>query len=209
MSEFKITIKSAWRSAHPVIVAALAAHGVAAWLTAVVSPAPLWTAIATTLTFAVVWWAIARRVADNGDPVPRSTQSALYAAAMTAAGVLVGAGLIAAMLGTAHTFYCAPTIPWRIEIALFGSVFVGLVARIVQVRGLSQWLPPLALIALLWIAPYYGYFSAAVFLGLSLMVDCRDLPVVQLYVAALGMVAGKALGCVLADWLTRPPRGAA
>lgn len=193
----------AWRSARVQIGAALAAHGVASALTGYLSAVPLVTAIAATLTFASAWLYGARRRAETAVSAASSSNWLdLYAAALTAGAVAVGAWMISAVAGDASAFYCAPEVPWRIEIALFGSIVVGLSTAMAHVRRLSALMYPLTLMALLWIAPYYGYFSGAVYLGLGLVAGCPDRSVVQLGVTALGMVAGKVIGNMLANWLS-------
>lgn len=175
-------------------------------MTAYLSPVPLVTAIAATLTFAAAWPYGVRPPETETRAASLSTLVDLYAAAFTAAGVLVGAWMISAIVGDASAFYCEPAIPWRIEIALFGSFFVGLSTAMAHVRRRSVLTYPLTLVALLWIAPYYGYFSGAVFLGLGLVANCPDRSVVQFGIAVLGMVAGKAIGSMLAVWLLKARR---
>lgn len=70
---------------------------------------------------------------------------------------------------------------------------------------------PLVLLALLWIAPFYGFFSAPLFLGVSLNTLCPGRPIVTLVLAALGMRVGEQAGLAAAGWLSgaQPLRGEA
>ncbi|HEY0846002.1 MAG TPA: hypothetical protein VGE12_11590 [Noviherbaspirillum sp.] len=191
---------------HDVLVlvgAALAAHAVASTLTVFWSTVPTLTAIAATLTFAAVWLYGYRRSGSTGRPVPPDTRLDLYVSGFTVAGTMFGAWIITATIGEASAFYCAKAVPWRVEVALFGSFAVGLLSRMGNTRGRSLLAYPLALVALLWIAPYYGYFSGAAFLGISVMTKCPDQSIIQIAVAALAMTAGKILGGMLAAWLLK------
>lgn len=141
----------------------------------------------------------------DAGPVSPSTLRDLYCAAFTVVGVLLGAWVIAVLAGDAGAYYCAPTVPWRIEIALFGSFALDLLARMARARGLAAVTYPFTLLALFWIAPFYGYFSGPVFLGISMIADCAKRSVVQLCIAALGMAAEKSLGSTLASSLLKQP----
>jgi hypothetical protein len=120
--------------------------------------------------------------------------------------VIVGAGawLIGRVLGTGAGFYCEPLVPWRIEIALFGSFGVAYITSMARQRRHARAVYPLAVLALLWIAPFYGFFSAPLFLGLSLTTMCPGRPIVTVVLAALGMCAGEQLGLAAASWIRGP-----
>ena len=89
-------------------------------------------------------------------------------------------------------------MPWRIEIALFGSFGVAYVTSMARRRRRAWAAYPLALVALLWIAPFYGFFSAPLFLGVSLNTMCPGRPIVTVVLAALGMRAGEQVGLAAA-----------
>ncbi|HUG35916.1 MAG TPA: hypothetical protein VML54_03140 [Candidatus Limnocylindrales bacterium] len=112
-----------------------------------------------------------------------------------------GAWLIGRVLGTGAGFYCEPLVPWHIEIALFGSFGVAYVTAMARQRRRARAAHALAVLALLWIAPFYGYFSAPVFLGLSLNMMCPGRPIVTVVLAALGMRVGEHLGLTAANWI--------
>lgn len=85
---------------------------------------PLLTAVAATLVFAGISLAYGRRPGAAVGPVPGRLPESLAADAMVL--VIVGAvtALIGRAVGTGAAFYCEPLVPWRIEIALFGSFAV-------------------------------------------------------------------------------------
>ncbi len=198
-------VVGAWNCARGQIAAGLAAHVVASVLTVFVSPAPLLTAIAATLAFAATWLYFSHGMLVGDRVASPSALRNLYAVLFTTAAILVGAWMITAVVGNASTFYCTPAIPWRIEIALFGSFAIGLLDKLPRPRGLSVLAYPLTMLALLWVAPFYGYFSGAIFFGIGLTLNCPDHSFVQFCLAALGMVGGNALGTILAGWLLKAP----
>ncbi|WP_136416044.1 hypothetical protein [Herbaspirillum sp. ST 5-3] len=181
---------------------ALTAHAVASALTVYAATVPALIALAATLAFAAAWRYGPRRVSVRAGHVSSRVISDLYGSFLAAAATLAGAWAITAVIGDAHAYYCSEAVPWRIEIALFGSFALGLLCRMAEARGLQMLAYPLTLLALFWIAPYYGYFSGPVFLGIGLITDCTDRSVVQLCVAAFGMVAGTAIGRSIAAWLS-------
>lgn len=191
-------VASAWHQARILVVAALAAHGVT---NALVSSAPLLTALAATLSFAAVWLYGARNFAVKTYPTMPGTAFGLYTAAFTAAGVLLGAWIIKGIIGSASAFYCASAIPWRIEIALFLSFVISLFLRMAHTRRVFLLTYPLILLALFWIVPFYGYFLAPVFLVLALITDCADRPIIQIYLVTFGIAAGNIVGNMFAVWL--------
>jgi hypothetical protein len=125
--------------------------------------------------------------------------------------VTVGAGtrLIGRVLGAGAGFYCQPLVPWRIEIALFGSFSVAYVTGMARQRPGARAAYLLVVLALLWIAPFYGFFSAPLFLGMSLNTMCPGRPIVTVVLAALGMRVGEQLGLTAASWIRSAvlPRG--
>jgi len=172
-------------------------------MTVFFAPIPLLTAIAATLTFAGAWVYVTRSMGADISTSASYIAINLYANGFAAAGVAAGAGIITAVIGGTQAFYCAPAIPWRIDIALFGSFIIALLATLARPRGILKLTYPLSLLTLLWIAPYYGYFSGAIFLGISLINQCADRSAVQLVLVAAGMVTGNVLGILFALWLSK------
>lgn len=120
-------LAAAWRTAAPMIVSGLGAHVVIVGLTEYVSPVPLLTALFAALAFAAVSLTFAFQP-RQGVIVARSERPAmlrLQADGLALAAIGSGAWLIGRLLGTGTEIYCEPLVPWRIEIALFGSFAVG------------------------------------------------------------------------------------
>jgi hypothetical protein len=118
--------------------------------------------------------------------------------------VSIGAGtwLIGRVVGTGAAFYCEPLVPWRIEVALFGSFIGGYLTVMAHARHLAWAVYPLTMIVLLWIAPFYGFFSAPLFLGVSLNTLCYDRPIPTVLLAVLGMLIGERVGSAVAGWMS-------
>jgi hypothetical protein len=57
-----------------------------------------------------------------------------------AVAVFLGTRLLASALGDAHTFYCEPAVPWRIEIAIFGSFAIAFLTRMAGLAAAPGWL---------------------------------------------------------------------
>ena len=196
-------IDRAWRGASPLIVAGLLAHAVVVGLTAWTSPPPLLTALAATLVFAAVVLGLAPRFeVTAGWSEPLSVQ--FVTAALAFAAILAGVWVIGRVAGTGAEFYCTPLVPWRIETALFGSFAVGLLTAVPRSHRLARAVYPLTMVAFLWIAPFYGFFSAPIFLGVSINAPCPDRPMWTVLLVGLGMLVGERLGAAVAGWL-RPP----
>ena len=189
------------------IGAALAANAVTLWLSELVAPVPLVTAMLATLAFAGVWLGLSEHFSAGTSSLRLGLREHLYAAGLTMLGVFLGTWLLVAVIGDGRTFYCEPAVPWRIEIAMFGSFAVGFWTRMADARGRARLIYPLTLIALLWIAPFYGFFSAPIFLATQLAAGCADRGFVFLILAASGMVVGEPLGSVIGAWLSSPRHG--
>ena len=191
------------RSAEPLIAAALGAHIAVLVLTKLAAPAPLLTALAATTVFAGVSLAYAIR----GRTIVLDVPVALQLQAGLLGLVIIGAGawLLSGVLGTGAEFYCLPLVPWRVEIALFGSFAVGYLTVTVRPRQRRWATYPAVMIALLWIAPFYGFFSAPLFLGVSLSTMCADRPITTVVLTAIGMIAGEQFGRAVAEWLSGRP----
>lgn len=192
---------AAGHSAAPLIAAGLGAHAVIVGLTELVTPAPLLTALIATLVFAAVSIGCTpkRGTIVKGSPQPAFLQLQAQGLAVVAIGASVW--LIGHMFGTGTEFYCEPFVPWRIEIALFGSLAVGILTTMPAARRLEWAVYPLTMIAFLWIAPFYGFFSAPLFLGISLNNMCPDRSVAAVVLAALGMFVGGQIGHAVARWI--------
>lgn len=196
-------------TAEPLVTAGLAAHGSIVGLTAFSVLPPLLTALIATLVFAGITLAHGRRPGAVVGPSPGRLPANVLSDAVVL--VIVGAGgwLTGRTLGTGVAFYCEPLVPWRIEIALFGSFGLAYFTFMARQRRGAWAAYPLAVLALLWIAPFYGFFSAPLFLGVSLNTMCPGRPIVTVVLAALGMRVGEQLGLAAASLVSGafPSRG--
>lgn len=190
------------RTAEPLVVGGLAAHGSVVGLTAFSAPPPLLTALVATLVFAGISLAYGRRTGALVGPSPGRRPKSVVADAVVLVSVGAGGWLMGRVFGTGAAFYCEPLVPWRIEIALLGSFGVAYVTGMAGQRGRAWAGYPLAVLALLWIAPFYGFFSAPLFLGVSLTAMCPGRPIVSVILAALGLRVGEQVGLAAARWLS-------
>lgn len=199
------------RTAEPLVVAGLAAHGSVVGLTAFSARPPLLTALVATLVFAGISLAYGRRSGALVGPSPWRLPGGVLTDAIVFVIVAAGGWLIGRVLGTGAAFYCEPLVPWRIEIALGGSFGIASVTGMARQRRRAGAGYPVAVLALLWIAPFYGFFSAPLFLGMSLTTVCPGRSIVSLVLAALGMRVGEQVGLAVAGWTSgaSPPRGEA
>jgi hypothetical protein len=198
-------LAQAARSAAPLIAAGLSAHAVIVGLTELVLPAPLLTALVATLVFAAVSIVC---TPNQGAVVRSASQPAflpLQAQGLAAAGIAASVWLIDRLFGTGTAFYCEPFVPWRIEIAIFGSFAVGILTTMPPVGRLEWTIHPITMFAFLWIAPFYGFFSAPLFLGISLNNMCPDRSMTSVVLAALGILAGGQIGHGVARWISNRP----
>ena len=195
--------------AEPLVAAGLAAHGAVVGLPAFSAPTPLLTALVATLVFAGVSLAYGRLTGALVGPSPGQLAGSILADAVVLGIVAAGGWLIGHALGTGATFYCEPLVPWRIEIALFASFGVAYFTGMARQRGRAWAAYPLAVLALLWIAPFYGFFSAPLFLGVSLTAMCPGRPIFSVILAALGLRVGEQVGLAVARWISGavPPGG--
>jgi hypothetical protein len=197
----------AWRMAEPLVVAALSAHAAIVVLTDFLSPVPLATAVVATLLFAAVSLAY---VAPRGRPhdVLHDATASLWprpiAIGLAFLCISAGARLLAFILASAPAFYCHAAVPWRIEIALCGSSASGFVTAIAKTRARAWLVYPLTMVAFLWIAPFYGFFSAPVFLAVSLNTECPDRSLAAMALVAFGMMVGARMGTILAERVSGP-----
>lgn len=137
------------RTTEPLVVAGLAAHGSVVGLTAFSTPPPLLTALVATLVFAGATLAYGRLTGALVGPSPWRLPGSVLADTVVLGIVVAGGWLIGHALGTGATFYCEPLVPWRIEIALFGSFGVAYVTGVAGERGRAWAGYPLAVLALL------------------------------------------------------------
>ncbi len=194
-----------WRQVAPLTAAALTAQAVIV-LVGLVAPAPLLTAMLATVAFAGVWLAVSSRPGSGsrcGRPEPGL---GLYAAGLIAVAAFLGIQVLAVVLGDGHIFYCEPAVPWRIEIAIFGSFAIAFLTSAAEARSRARLVYALTLIAFLWIAPFYGFFSGPIFLAVGLVANCPDRSLMSVPLVGLGMIVGEQLGNRLGTWLSTPAR---
>ena len=205
VEEATIGPRSSIRSrAEPLVAAGLAAHGTIVGL-ATFAPPPLLIAVVATLVFGGISLAYGRRGRARVGPVPHQLRTDILSDTVVLAVVGAGCWLIGRGLGTGAVFYCEPLVPWRIEIALFGSFGLAYLTALARQRRRAWAGYPLAVLALLWIAPFYGFFSAPLFLAVSLNTLCPDRPIPTLFLTAVGLQAGERVGLALAGWPAGPP----
>jgi hypothetical protein len=193
----------------PLVVAGLAAHGCVLGLTAYFTLPPLLTALVTTLVYGGVGMAYGRRPGAVVGPAPGRLPRTILADSVVLVIVAAAGWLTGRTLGSGAAFYCEPLVPWRIEIALFGSFGLAYFSFGARQRRHAWATYPLGVLALLWIAPFYSFFSAPLFLGVSLNTMCPGRPIVTVVLAALGMRVGEQVGLAAAGWISGavPPRG--
>ncbi len=194
-----------WQQARPMIAAALVAQLVIVVLSEFVAPAPLLTAMLGTFAFSAVWLHFAPHQSARARASPLALRDYGYTAGLITGAVLLGTLFLATILGNGNAFYCEPAVPWRVEIAIFGSFAIGLLTRIAQARGRVRLVYPLTLIGFLWIAPFYGFFSGPVFLATGLLASCTNRSDAAVLLAAFGMAVGEQLGVTVGQWLSPPP----
>ena len=126
----------------------------------------------------------------------------MLAGALALVSIGAGAWLIGRIVGTGAVFYCEPLVPWRIEIALFGSFVGSYLTVMAHTHPLAWAVYPLTILALLWIAPFYGFFSAPLFLGISLNTLCSARPLPTVLLTVLNMLVGEWMGSAVAGWIS-------
>ena len=195
------------RSCHaalPLVVAALAAHG-AVIMTERLDTAPLLSALTAALVYVSVSSGYGLRIRSEPSQRHEPMLVDLAAAGLTFAGVFGGVWIIGLFAGTAAEFYCTPLVPWRIEIAIFGSWAIGVLTAMAEFRGHGRAAYSLTIIGLAWIAPFYGFFSAPILLAMGLNTLCPDRTIVAIFLAAAGMLAGARIAPMVAVWLVKRP----
>jgi len=179
-------LTGAWRTARMNIVAAVAAHAVVCALSTMPLPSMLLPALAASLVYAGVVLQCEQRTV----PVPAFSR----ASATLSLSIEV-------MLGRASAFYCAPPVPWHVGAALLGSFFLGLVVTIGRARWNLKLPLAASMVALWWMAPFYGYFSGPVFLAIQWVTDCPGRSFQNVGFGVVALVTGRLLGGLLATWL--------
>lgn len=165
--------------------------------------APLTTALAASIVFALVfaagpvpWPATACSKDHQRDQVGVvsrvSRASAIFTTALIA--VLVVLWPMTAIFGHAAEFYCSPTVPWRVEIAVFGAFVISLLKYMASRLRYANALDILIYVSLFWIAPFYGFFSAPYFLGMSIVTPCLDRQILEVIFAGAAMAVGSVVG---------------
>ena len=193
--------RSIRRTVEPLVAGGLAAHVSAAALTLFQVQPSLLIALVATLVFAGIGLVYARRI--DGQVGPSSGRLVASLAADAVIIVIVGAGgwLIGWTLESGAAFYCDPRAPWRIEIAPAGGFGVAFVTDLARRRHRAWAVYPLVMLALAWIAPFYGFFSAPLYLGMSLSTMCPGRSVAGVALVALGIRVGERVGLAAARWI--------
>lgn len=193
--------RTAINTAGPMILAGLSAHLAVVLMSGSGSQVPLLTALASSVMFASVLLACTSGQDSNIARSPRPAMLQLQAGGLALVAIGIGAWLTSRLLGTGAVFYCEPQVPWRIEIALFGSFAVGTLTFLARARQRAWVVYPFIMVAFMWIAPFYGFFSAPLFLGVSLNSMCADRSIATVLLTAIGMVAGEQAGRGFAGWM--------
>jgi hypothetical protein len=127
-------------------------------------------------------------------------------AAYLVVGTLAGTtflALIGLVNGSSEDFYCAPEVPWRVEIAAFGGFALGVIEAMLRRLGRLSALGPAVYLGFFWIAPWYGFFRAPVFLAQAIYFSCEGRTYLAVAAVAITMVLAHDIGRHLAWWLAR------
>ncbi len=140
-------------------------------------------------------------MSDIARAVSRSSKaSAFFVLALFA--VLIVLWPITAIFGQAADFYCSPVVPWRVEIAVFGAFVISILKHMAWRLRYANTLDVLIYLSLFWIAPFYGFFSAPYFLGISILASCPDRQVLEVVLAGAAMAVASALAEVIGAFLS-------
>ena len=186
----------------PLVAAGVAAHGAVVGLTALSVRSQLVTAAVATVVFAGITLACGRRLGAMMGPSRARARRVVVDYVLVFATVGLIGWLVGRLLGTGAAFYCEPLVPWRVEIAIFGSFGLAYLTSMAHRRHRAWAVYPLVVLALVAIAPFYGFFSAPLFLALSLNTMCPGRPIVVAVLIAIGMGVGERLGIATAAWLS-------
>ena len=134
---------------------------------------------------------------------PAPVAEVAYLIVATMVGVL-GLLLLTLLAGASEDFYCAPQVPWRIEIAAFGGLALGMFETMLQRRGRLSTLGPALYLAFFWIAPWYGFFHAPAFLAQLIFYPCEEAALETMALSVVAMAMTYIIGRRLAVWLFAP-----
>jgi hypothetical protein len=162
---------------------------------------PLTLALVATLLFAVPIRTVATPSTKTIGPKMLAVEAA-YLVVGTLAGLIILA-LVGLINGSSTEFYCAPEVPWRIEIAAFGGFVLGVIEAMLRRLGRLSALGPAVYLGFFWIAPWYGFFRAPAFLAQAIYFSCEGRTYLAVVAAAITMVLAHYVGRHLAWWLAR------
>ena len=167
---------------------------------------PLTLALAATLLFAIPLLAVA--IVPTSVHLERSPALAAEVAFLVigTAGSLLGLAVVVQLIGTAQDFYCAPEVPWRVEIAAFGGFALGLLDTMFRRHGQVSALSPLVYLGFFWIAPWYGFFQAPAFLAQAIFYSCEERSLMTIVLSVIMMAASQLCGLWLAAWFSKRQR---
>lgn len=178
-------------------------HAGVAVAEAVASADPLTLALVATLLFALPTMATNVAVPSTQTVGP---QMFAFEAAHLVVGTLAGTTILAVIglvNGSSDDFYCAPEVPWRVEIAAFGGFVLGVIEAMLWRLGRLSALGPAVYLGFFWIAPWYGFFRAPVFLAQAIYFSCEGRTYLAVAAVAITMVLAHDVGRHLAWWLAR------
>jgi hypothetical protein len=139
--------------ANPSLRADLASGAGVAVVQALGIRSPLTLAVTATLSFAIPLMVVA--VVPTSAHAERSTAFAAEVAFLTVGtvGSLLGLAVVELLIGTSKDFYCAPEVPWRMDVAAFGGFALGLLDKMVRRHDQASALSPTVYLGFFWIAP--------------------------------------------------------
>ena len=122
------------------------------------------------------------------------------AGALALVSIGAGAWVIGRVVGTGAAFYCEPLVPWRLR-SRFSAASSVVISRSWPMRHLAWAVGPLMRLALLVDCALHGFFSAPVFLGVSLNTLCPNRPLPTVPHGAQHACGGGG-GSAVADWMS-------
>ena len=196
---------TAWRDSIGPIIATLVANLVVMVLVSF-NTKPLAISFAATGVFLFVqyWFDLKSKNEYKDDRLKLSF--VLMSNLIIVAVVALGVWLSSMLNGNLSVFYSLPAMPIRIDIALFGSFFVGLSSLHFQTAFKPKLPYFFVLASLFWIAPCYGYFSAPIFLGMNILHFGDHMTATHIALTLFGIFAGDQLGRKVAYWLKAAPK---
>ena len=111
--------------------------------------------------------------------------------------------MVVSLIGTAKDFYCAPEVPWRLNVAVFGGFTLGLLDMMFRRHGQVSALSPLVYLGFFWIAPWYGFFQAPALLAQAIFYPCEGRSLTIIVVSVIMMAASQLSGLWLAAWFSK------